>query len=705
MSAEPIGIDLVQPSTWQVRYGEEHARLEAKYAEPDRVPDETERNRIFETAARLLSQCPDPQDSAMRRTGLALGKVQSGKTMSYIALTALAYDNGYRVVIVLAGRTDALADQNRKRFQEDLIGTRTGPKIATFHNPARHDQTEIQTLLEADRLILITLLKHQDRIEDVRDMFASTELNRFPVLVIDDEGDQASHNAKRYRRGESAVYRHILQMRGVLPHHAYVSYTATPQASLLAAAIDELAPEFCVLVEPGSGYTGGSTFFGPDRDRFLRIVPDDEADRDDFNGVPDCLRLALATFLMSGALLHLRHPDNFHAMLIHQSNRKEDHRRLHEAVQYCLDGWKSALSLRDDDPGAVELQELLRQAHADLQTTVENCPAYEVLAEQVKVEIKDLKVWIVNSLKQGSNPSTTPFNLRSNIMVGGNMLDRGVTIPGLAITYITRQARNSQADTVEQRARWFGYKRRYLNLCRIFTSRKIAEVYTELLSHEDDFWESLQRSESQGLPVTQWPRLFRLGLGLRPTRSSVARTKAFRSGDWLVETKPTLDPKAATANVSAARTFFAARPDAMDASFGSATHLMIRACDPDAVIELLAGFQPAEDQDWDSSYAIEYLERLVLGRALTEIDVLLMGRGEMQRRTMDARGRINPMEGEREHYPGDRYIHDNRVQLQVHMVGPRDNRSAPALLETTALALYVPPSAQYDLGPLVVPND
>lgn len=708
MPIEPIGISRIPDefSSWQVTFGDEATRLDAKYAEPDQVPDEGERNRIFETAARILSQCPDPFGPPARRTGLALGKVQSGKTMSYTALTALAYDSGYKVVIVLTGRTGALADQNRLRLEEALIGSRVSSTIATFSNPDIHNQPEIQTLLESDRRILVSLLKNQQRIGNVRDIFSSADLNRFPVLIIDDEGDQASHNAKRYRNSEgSTVYRHILQMRDVMPHHAYMAYTATPQANLLAAAIDELAPEFCVLIEPGSDYTGGSTFFGENKDRYLRIVPDDEADLDNFAGVPDHLRLALATFLVSGAILHLRNPSVLHSMLIHHSNLKEDHRVLFESVQFLLDGWKSALTLRADDPGAGEMQHLLRKAYADLHSTVDPCPSFEIVAEQVRNEIKDLKIWLVNSLKQGSNPSTTRFNLRNNIMVGGNMLDRGVTIPGLATTYITRRARNSQADTIEQRARWFGYKRDYLDICRIFTSQHIADVYTELLSHEDDFWESLERYEAQGLPVTEWPRLFRLGLGLRPTRSSVARTKAFKSGQWLIESKPTLEQLSAANNVAAARAFFAERQDAIETEFGSSSHLVVNSCDPESVVELLAQFSTNEDQDWDSSYVIEYLERLALGRGLKAIDVLLMRGGELELRTMSDGGRIQPMEGRRAGYPGDRYIHDDRVQLQIHIVGPRRSSNAAPLVSTTSLALYVPPVSQYDLGSLVVPND
>jgi hypothetical protein len=714
MHAEAVGIDIVPGSgrLCSVVLGEEHDLLDRRYAEEGRGISEEDRARIFDTAARILGQCPDPNGPPSRTTGLALGKVQSGKTMSYIALTALAFDSGYRVVIVLAGRTNALAAQNKARFEEDLLRNRSTLKIASYHNPNPTRQHVIQSVLENDGLVLITVLKHQRRIADVHDIFSSPELGRYPVLIVDDEGDQASHNAGRYTGRDSAVYSQIRQLRDVFPLQAYVSYTATPQANLLADAIDMLSPQFCVLVKPGPKYTGGSTFFGSDQGKYVRIVPDEEAEHDDFSGVPNCLRLAIATFLVAGAILHLRKPQQLHSMLIHNSVRRDDHQRLEQSVRALLDGWKEALLLPDGDPGAQDVLNIAQGAYRDLRGTVRECPDWRTVSTQLRREIRALEIWLVNSLPEGTSPTSNPFSLMNNIMIGGNMLDRGVTIPGLAITYITRRARNSQADTIEQRARWFGYKGDYLDICRIFTSQGILGIYAELLLHEDDFWEHLTRLEAQGIPVTQWKRMFRLGLGLRPTRPSVARTRAFRSQGWVVQGRPTIDPKSAATSVKAVRSFFARHPGARPEHYGgSATHTTIRGCDAEAVIELLAELArigSAADQDetqgWDSSYVVEYLERLVLGGRLLAIDALLMSEGRLRERTASAAGRINPMEGARTGYPGDYNIHDDKVQLQAHIVSVRDVRNGPLSDETVALALYVPSDPRYDLGDLQIPS-
>lgn len=714
---EAVGIDMSSDTSGSctVVYGDKYELLSARYEDDSRLLDSRERDRIFATAEQILGQCPDPHGPPARKTGLALGKVQSGKTMSYITLSALAFDSGYRVVIVLAGRTKPLADQNKGRFDEDLLDGRSVPRVATFHNPnARRDETEIQSVLESGKLVLITLLKNQSRAAEVKAIFSSPELSHYPTLIIDDEGDQASHNVKRNSGGLSAVHAHILQMRDIFPLHAYVAYTATPQANLLIPTIDALSPEFCVLVEPGEGYTGGSTFFGPNSHQYIRVVPDEEAQHDDITGVPDHLRLAIATFLVAGAILHLRDPSASHSMLIHNSNRKDDHERLHGSVQALATGWKEALLLPDTDPGAGDVLELARRAYEDLNGTVQECPNWEEVSKRLRHEVKDLKVWLVNSLPIGTNPSTTPFNLLNNIMIGGNMLDRGVTVPGLAVTYITRRVGNSpQADTVEQRARWFGYKGRYLDLCRLFTSREIVQTYMDLLAHEDDLWDSLTRwQQQQGLKVTEWPRLLKLRLGLRPTRASIARTKAFKSGEWLIQGRPTTNPQHASSNVGAVRAFFKGRTEARPQQYGPLAHLLVRGCEPESVADLLNDMSPDEGQDWDSSYVIEYLERLTLGSRLSEMDVLLMDEGEVRDRTRTALGSINPMQGQSpgrspsdpRFYPGDRNIHGGRVQFQAHIVKVRDGKDRPWSNETTALALYVPPDPRYDLGQLIMPS-
>ena len=352
----------------------------------------------------------------------------------------------------------------------------------------------------------------------------------------------------------------------------------------------------------------------------------------------------------------------------------------------------------------------MRAAYDDLCTTVEEPPSWEEVRRQLRDEIW-LEVWMVNSLRLGRDPIGTPFRVRNNILVGGNMLGRGVTIQGLAVTYITRRAQNeTNADTMEQRARWFGYKQSYLDLCRIFLTSQLRDDYTELLRHEDDFWEALQRNQRQGLPVRDWPRMFSLdmNMGLRPTRTNVAAFRQFRGSGWDIQNTAVLDPQITERNVGIVREFFNQHPGEAH-RYGTTEHTLLRDCPTEQVVTELLARIDTEGTDWDRAYNIEFLARLLLAGRLPTMDVVWMSQGATRQRSRARDGNRNeipsqvdnlmqgPTPGRRpgdpDYYPGDRGIHENRIQLQAHVVQLRGSD-----VVTTALALYVPPDdARFDL--------
>ena len=696
-----FGIDPTdtQPERWGVTVdGEEVRHLEAMYS--GRVSDD-ELDSVRDRAADALSRCPNPTASIGRVTGLALGKIQSGKTLSYTALIALAIDNGYRITVVLTGTKNALLEQNYARLRHDLGTTR--PNVTPFKNPTpAQDADVVAGVLHGGGHALIVLLKHRGRIDDAKRLLSSPELRGQPALIIDDEGDEASLNTQFRRGHRSAIYDSILRLRDTLQLHAYVAYTATPQANLLIQGVDGLSPDFGVLIEPGAGYCGGSIFFGGERDRYVRMLPAGEGDYTDAAEIPEGLKMALATFLVGGAIRHLRLAAAWHSMLIHNSNRRVDHERLQGAVRNLIGLWRETLDLPDTDPAAADLLALMRRAYDDLSTTVQNTPRWDEVSRQLRDEIR-LEVWMVNSLPLGRDPIATPFRLKNNVLIGGNMLGRGVTIEELAVTYITRRAQGgTNADTMEQRARWFGYKTDYLDICRTFLTGQLCQDYTELLRHEDDFWDALVRSQRQSLSIRDWPRMFSLdmNLGLRPTRTAVANFRQFRASGWDIQNEVIQDQAIASRNVEVVRRFSERHPGKLR-TYGNVQHLVVPACNTNDVIsELLARLQ-SEGTDLDKEYTSEYLARLLLGGVLPTMDVLLMTNGEFRDRAHRDGRVVNLMQGrspgraptDPDFYPGDREIHGGRVQLQVHLLRLRETGT-----ETTALALYVPEDDQrYDL--------
>ena len=704
VTIKPVG---VAPG-WSIRLdGPELEALTAAYG--GRVESE-DWARIVRSAADVLRRCPPPDGGPSSVTGLALGKVQSGKTLGYTVLAALALDNGYRIIVVLAGTKNPLLEQTFQRLSRDLRTYRT--ELPAFQNPRPTEVSAIESVIRQGSNALLIALKTPEHIDHLKQVLQSPWLKSQPTLIIDDEGDHASLNTQFRRGRRSATYNAIVELRKILTKHAYVAYTATPQANLLISRIDLLSPDFGVLLEPGADYCGGSTFFGEESERFLRPIHDAEIDVEE--GIPNSLCRAIAVFLVGAAIRHLRNPDERHSMLIHTSSRREEHKVLHRSVMRLLELWQEKLSVSPNDPAARELDELMRAAYDDLCQTVRGAPSWETVRQVLSLEVY-AEVWMVNSLPQGRDPITTPFRLRNNILIGGNMLERGVTIEGLAVTYITRRAKKeTNADTLEQRARWFGYKRPYLDLCRIFLTPELLRDYKELLAHEDDFWEALRRNDRQGLAIREWPRMFRLdhSLGLNPTRSSVANYRRFKGCGWDIQSRLVLDPARAAKNVGIVEKFVERRTR-HEKKFGNVVHEILADCPTDEVVVKLLSQLDLKDTDWEASYINEFLIRLYLSHRLPALDVLYMNRGTPRIRTIDSRGRVNPMQGESPHrtpedpeyYPGDDAIHENRVQLQIHIIKPR-GEGVPDGLVTTALALYVPGDNQrYNLQFVVGTDD
>lgn len=713
------------PPSWEVKIDGQLTKAFSEQYTKEGTILEDEFDIVIETAAKVLAQLPYPKLTSGRSTGIAIGKVQSGKTLSYTALTAMALDNGFRIVIILAGTKNALLEQTNIRLSNDLKFGKSGtlPIVQQFKNIYRSDSNVIEKVLKSGRNVLVVALKHPDRINKIADILNDPSIRLLPTLIIDDEGDEASLKNRGRNGSRNSVNDSISKLRGVLPIHGYVSYTATPQANLLIDKIDELSPDFAVMVKPGNGYCGGSVFFGDNEENYVKTVEVSEGENGGVTQIQDGLKKALAVFFVGSAIrskISLGEGTQipYHSMLIHTSLKQEDHDNLEKALDPFINTWEDILSLKDNDPSRIELMELLRDAHTELSNTVRDIPQFENLFEQLSQAFVNCELWKVNST--GKDPVQLPFRLPNNILIGGNMLGRGVTIPGLAVTYITREAKNdSNADTLEQRARWFGYKEPYLPFCRIYLTSKLKEKYTELLEHEDDLWETLERNEAQGLKVKDWPTMFRLktkDLKLRPTRSSVANYREFRGTGWDRQNKLLIDPGRAYSNVSAVKKFFNSRNGKLK-HFGEVTHLQIEEVDVmDAILGLLYPID-SKDTDWENDYTIEYLTRLNFKGVLSKIEILLMSQdkvGEFSYRVRqyDEAHKITLFQGRSEkrtsndpsYYPGDANIADGKVQLQVHLITAKD-KSLANDVQTVAFALHIPAEEKYDLNIVVKGKD
>ena len=137
------------------------------------------------------------------------------------------------------------------------------------------------------------------------------------------------------------------------------------------------------------------------------------------------------------------------------------------------------------------------------------------------------------------------------ILVGGQAVDRGFTVDSLTVTYMPRGVGMGNADALQQRARFFGYKRKYLGLCRIYLEQQTRTAFEDYVEHEEIMHRELMRLEETGESLRSWRRRLILSPDLQPCRRSVISdnyVRASRSGGWTQQRGAEMSPEARRLN-------------------------------------------------------------------------------------------------------------------------------------------------------------
>ena len=515
------------------------------------LSDDHAKATVLAETRRILARCVDPASGPQpARTGLVIGYVQSGKTLSFTTLTAMARDNRVPLVILLAGTKTNLHQQTVDRLRDDLMVERSGglSPWAVMTNPsdspsdlgllAGYIQHSLDESLpdEFRKTTVVTVLKHGHRMRAAAELLSKlpsqgVDTATLPVLIIDDEADQAGMNVAKNPDEEAPTYAAILGIRSKVPNNSYVMYTATPQAPLLISLADALSPEFVNVLTPGPGYTGGSYFFDSSHTGFVSIMPPAELQAaldPAAGGPPESLKLALAHFLLAKTQM----PDRIASMLVHPSHTQDPQTRFKGFVDALKDAW--AQTLKADGPDRDDLiADYFEPAWHRLAAAGRAIPDLESLMPQIPAWMSVTRVRIVNAVH---NEEINWKEFPAWIVIGGNALDRGYTIEGLSTTYMPRGAGVGNADTIQQRARFFGYKDSYKDLCHAWMSADLAGSYREYVEHEEHLRGEMIKAQDAGIDLRTWTRKMLLDPSMKATRRAVIKLpilhNTFRGGSW-----------------------------------------------------------------------------------------------------------------------------------------------------------------------------
>lgn len=707
----PNGIEHIALSTntnsenWAPILGEETQSL----LEHLRLPPESARTLCEETI-QILSKSGNPSTSTNNEIGLVFGYVQSGKTMSFTTLTALAKDNGYQLIIIIAGISTNLVIQSFTRLERDLrIDTRTDLKWLSFKNPRLSDVTtrnQIATALNEYRdptfpederkTILITVMKQRNHLPNLQELLESINLDGVPTIIIDDEGDQhsmnryARQNARHGGNRRSVINDRIIRLRDAIPHHAFIQYTATPQAPLFIDIMDSLSPNFIKLLTPGNGYTGGRTFF-IDRPELTQIIPDLDP-TDPPTVPPESLIYAMQIFYLGVSKGARNKEGKKRSMMIHPSQLTFTHTDYFRFVTNIKTHFVGILSLPDGNSDKLDLLNEFRRAYQDLARTTTDLPPFEELTgPRLRHAINSTVIQSLNS-REGNRTLVEWRNNYSFILIGGQAMDRGFTVEGLTVTYMPRSVGMGNADTIQQRGRFFGYKSQYIGYCRVYLDEEARQAYIDYVEHEEDMRRRLAEHEASGRNLNDWYREVFLSSGLSLARSNVFSHEFERTifgGEWFTIKIPHNNNLIIENNQNTTRSFIVNHNFNNDGEYPSLERPLSVVYDE--FLNLLRFTSKVDAADYSS--LLYTLSRHLEENPEETCTLFLMSNFERAReRSINPEtNHINQLfQGRGSQYRGDRSIYSEGITIQIHILDMlRDNILIFSSVPTIAIRVPV----------------
>lgn len=507
--------------------------------------------------------CLDAQEK-INRPIMMLGKIQSGKTRAFIGVISLAFDNAFDIVFILTKNSKALVQQTVSRMKKEFK-TFIGEHEVVVTDIMKANTRISGYQLEQKNIIIAKKEKNNvDRLIEFIKNYSISENKK--CLIIDDEADTTGVGYSKIKGSDEFTLRTVSskvnEMRGTLDGCVFVEVTATPYALYLQPDFDEtsplqpIRPLQTILVPYGKEYIGGNYYFIDSKDEshpasFLfepmsqdegDIVSDQKRngkrskiqDRRTFKEEDILIRKdklpifkkGIINFIIGSIVLRRLNNDKKHyAYVIHTATQKNSHVNLQNVAELFLQKIKDRNSTT-----LTIIKELILESYKDISGSVTaygyTMPEFAFIENEffscidkgyysIDVVNADQDVDILLNEETGELNLTTPCS----IFVGGQVLDRGVTIPNMIGFYYGRNPKTMQQDTVLQHSRMFGYRKALLPVTRFYTTSRIhsnMEKITEIDSAlREDIESGKQGNGVYFITKKSQDRIYGLG-GIKP---------------------------------------------------------------------------------------------------------------------------------------------------------------------------------------------
>lgn len=505
-------------------------------------------NSISRVNDSILSLMGNPRrtNHNFQRRGLVIGDVQSGKTSNYLSLLTKAADAGYKFIIVIAGIHNNLRSQTQQRIDEGFVGRisstdqgKTPIGVAHFcdgifphpisfttvdydfnKNLANSIATGISNF---NKPVILVIKKNVSTLRSLHDWLVNFNMNgaksngkiNAPMLMIDDEADNASINTRDSELDPTQTNFYIRTVLKCFNQASYVGYTATPFANIFidpesyGDCEEDLFPkDFIYNLDAPTNYFGARKIF-LDQDYKYIHVPLDEKEIGQHipmkhkktltvKNIPESLKEAICCFLIAKCIRNIRKDAHEHcSMLINVSTFTDVQIQLKNKVLDFVQDLGAQIISFSAMPNALENEYIafLHKTFKRFYSDAKDLDGGDIGWEQISTELRAIfddsekeyvfKTCAVNS----SSPDSLDYSEYGHrglmvIAIGGFSLSRGLTIEGLIVSYFYRSTQ--MYDTLLQMGRWFGYRPQYEDLCRIYMTDEAYSWYEHITMAAED---------------------------------------------------------------------------------------------------------------------------------------------------------------------------------------------------------------------------
>lgn len=639
-------------------------------------------NAVANVTDTIVDLAGDPTtEGAWSRRGLVVGHVQSGKTANYLGVINKAADAGYRVIILIAGVHNNLRSQTQERVDQGFVGRdsdqilsrqanvdRVGVGLlnpgftATAYTSRAHDFSRVKAeslgnpLQNSAEPVILVIKKNTSILNNLIDWIRGTSASRggltLPMLVIDDEADNASVDTSKDPEAPRTINRLIRELLSLSTRNAYIGYTATPFANIfidpdgenMEQGKDLFPRDFIVGLDAPSNYVGAQEFFLSEEAENLTVILTDTEEwlpvthKIDWpiEGLHPSLVEAIDCFVVSKAIRILRGQGNrHHSMLVNVSRFTRVQGEVAREISQQLFGMQSAIQNRHAMSIDAALRDpVMRSLHDTWKKHYgSGKEQWSDIQHELHRAAAGMSVVQINASKASGKldyraHADTGLNV---IAVGGNSLSRGFTLEGLTISYFLR---NTQMyDTLMQMGRWFGYRDGFKDLCRLFLRPEASDWYGFIADATEELRDEIRRMEINGLT----PMDFGLAVRSHPGTLMVTARDKMRNTEQivrevglagkLVETSVLIDSDAAKVrNIEAIRSLVGraieenGKPEVVDPDGALSSHLF-RGVRAENILDFISSFGTHPGQ---LEMQAAPLSNYIRNRGLEDWDVVLV---------------------------------------------------------------------------------